>query len=309
MSESRTSMKSKLTQGLSCRLRQWSLLIIVLLCASCSTPNIIQQQWAYYESDIVGNPDITTLQISQQGWVLHALQSGESNKPAIVLVHGTPGDKRVFSRYLTHPKLLEQFQVIAVDRPGWGDGFDQFPKNEKMGTANYQIHATLLSELVKSIKQQNNQQPVILLGHSLGASITPKVAMEYPELVDGLLLLAGTLSPEFAHPRWYNRLASTWLAQPVLGSRMQKANDEVFSLHEEIEIMAPQWSNVQAKVMVVQGEKDRLVNPKNIDFAEQVIPIQQAIILRLPDDGHLFVFHKIDQVVDWARDLLLEIQS
>src|SRR3546814_18455192 len=54
-----------------------------------------------------------------------------------------------------------------------------------------------------------NGAPAIVVGHSLGGPIAAKLAMDYPDRVRGLLLLAPSVAPALEAPRWYQRLA-TW---------------------------------------------------------------------------------------------------
>src|SRR3546814_16092495 len=53
-----------------------------------------------------------------------------------------------------------------------------------------------------------NGAPAIVVGHSLGGPIAAKLAMDYPDRVRGLLLLAPSVAPALEAPRWYQRLAT-----------------------------------------------------------------------------------------------------
>ncbi len=52
---------------------------------------------------------------------MHYTHLGDLDLPLVVLVHGTPGSSNGFMDYLADSLLPEKAQLIALDRPGFGD--------------------------------------------------------------------------------------------------------------------------------------------------------------------------------------------
>jgi pimeloyl-ACP methyl ester carboxylesterase len=50
-------------------------------------------------------------------------------------------------------------------------------------------------------KQRQNGKQVILVGHSLGGPLIARMTMDYPELIDGLVFVAGSVAPKLEPPR------------------------------------------------------------------------------------------------------------
>jgi len=283
------------------------LLVIVLLGAlsACMMPEPLKKEQALFESEVVNNPSLNHHLFKTDGNTLHYVAAGDPQKPAMIIIHGTPGSWQQYSRYILEERLLEHYYMIVIDRPGWGGSI----LGSEQSHASFEEQSIIIGAVVKALKEQSGGQPVVLAGHSLGSSIAPRVAMDYPELIDGLLLFAGTLDPALGDPRWFNYVASVPGAGYLVGGRMIRANKEVHDLKGNLERMLPLWESLQVQATVVQGMNDKLVYPTNIDFAEKMLNPENSRIIRLEGEGHLFPMTMRDEVVDWALELLERIKQ
>lgn len=279
--------------------------IVVFLSSCLSPPDAIKKERAIFEAQVANNPTIQRHMLEVGKDRLFYAAAGDPQKPALIIVHGTPGNWHQYARYMLNEALLEDFYIAVVDRPGWGAS--QLGGNEK--NASFKEQAAILSALAKRFKAASAGQPVILMGHSLGASISPRVALDYPEAIDGLLLLAGTHDPALSKPRWFNRIAGIPGGYWFLSDNMEKANKEIFALRKNIEAMQPIWQQLQAYTTVVQGMKDELVYPANIDYAEKTLNPEISEMIRLPNEGHLFPMTRRNDVVSWSKCLLKKINT
>jgi pimeloyl-ACP methyl ester carboxylesterase len=84
--------------------------------------------------------------------------------------------------FLTGP-LLREFQSIAFDRPGYGHS--EWPAGENLTLS---LNARLLHSALRQLRVENP----VLLGHSTGGSVALRYAIEYPDEIAGLVLLAPT---------------------------------------------------------------------------------------------------------------------
>lgn len=274
------------------------LLLLLTILTACSRPETLVQEQLYFDEQVVGHRAVEVLKIRRQGFALQYARSGNVKAPAIVYIHGTPGGWDNGARYLMDKELQKVAHMVSVDRPGWGgsrpvDGQSSFDFAEQ---------ARILKPLLEALKEQNEGKGIILLGHSLGASLSPFIAMQYPELVDGMVLLAGSLDPKLGKPRWYNLAASMGVVSWFLNAEMRKANREIMPLHAQLESMHGGWKALDIPVTVIQGGKDKLVFPENADFAEQALINADLKIMRLPHAGHFLPWEERPII---KRELLL----
>ncbi len=222
--------------------------------------------------------------------------TGNSNQPLVVFIHGTPGSWRGFGQYLADDSLRNRAQLIAVDRPGFGrSGHTHL-------VTSLREQADLLAQL---LQHDFSGRRAILVGHSLGASIAARLAIDHPDLVEGLVLVAPSIDPELEKPRWYNRLADSPLVRWALPTELFLANQEVMPLYGELLQMRPLWKQIQVPVIVIQGDKDHLSSPANADFAENALG-SRARIIRVPQAGHFVVWKQPAIIVDAIVSLLYE---
>jgi len=270
-------------------------IILIVSLAACSMPEVLEQEKAFTQSNLVGNPMIESASITEADFALHYSASGKPTNPSVVFLHGTPGQRFSLGRYLINPRLVNDYYLVAIDRPGWGESVlpDTFAGGVEPTFAG---QAKLIAPLLESLKSANGGQPIILVGHSLGASIAPRLAMDYPSLIDGLILLSGSHDPTYGRPRWYNSAASIGVVSAFLGEQMKKANREIMALREELEKMAQKWPDLVIPVTVIQGMQDNLVYPQNAAYVERAAKNSELTVIRFPESGHFTPWEHSDDV-------------
>lgn len=233
---------------------------------------------------------------------LHYAEAGEVGQATVVFIHGTPGSWRALGRLLGHEELRQQARLIAIDRPGWGGS----PLTDKTTEGSFAEQTKLIAPLLARLKAESGNQSLILVGHSLGASYAPYIASKHPELVDGVLMAAGAIDPELGKPRWYNYAASVWPISRLIGDGLQKANIEIWGVHDALTELQPWWENASIPMIYMQGEEDELVDPRNLDFAESFLPKPQTKVVRIPEQSH-FVHRQQEELIAQLTLELLEL--
>ncbi len=105
-------------------------------------------------------------------------EEGSENKEAILFIHGL-GSYAPSWRY-TVQTISKNFRCIIVDLPGYGKS------SKGKYNADMTFHANLLFELMKSLKAETFH----IAGHSMGGQIALKMALNQPNKVKSLLLMA-----------------------------------------------------------------------------------------------------------------------
>lgn len=127
--------------------------------------------------------------IDIDGARIHYLDQGAG--PTLLLVHGLAGQMHNFTHSLLG-KLKPNFRVVILDRPGSG-----YSTRASEASATVGAQARLISGLCRAL---GLERPLVV-GHSLGGAIALALALNHPEQVAGLALLAPvTHQPEHVPP-------------------------------------------------------------------------------------------------------------
>jgi pimeloyl-ACP methyl ester carboxylesterase len=116
--------------------------------------------------------------IDVAGARIHYLDKGVG--PAIVILHGLGGQMGNFT-YALLERLTAEFRVILMDRPGSG-----YSTRAPRATGRLTEQAAIVAEFISKL---GLDRP-LLVGHSLGGAIALGVALDHPEVVKGLALVA-----------------------------------------------------------------------------------------------------------------------
>ncbi len=219
---------------------------------------------------------------------IHYVKSGDESKPLILFVHGSPGSLSAFIHFLADSALLPNTLLITTDRPGFG--YSNFGNAEP----SLQKQAEALKPILEEYKKN---RPVILIGHSLGGPLIARMAMDYPELVDGLIIVAGSIDPDLEPDEtWFRAPLATPFLSWILPRSFRSSNEEIYQLKPELEEMIPLWSTITCPVIVIQGKEDSLVPAANADFAKKMLvnaPVEFVL-----KDG-------MDHFVPWSNPELI----
>lgn len=112
------------------------------------------------------------------------IDEGKSEK-VLLLIHGLGTNAKSWDKNIS--ELSKEFRVIAVDLPGYG-------KSDK-GFYKYSMtwYATVLTEFLDVLKIPKAS----FVGHSMGGQISIHAALNYPNKVDKLVLIAPAGFEEF----------------------------------------------------------------------------------------------------------------
>jgi pimeloyl-ACP methyl ester carboxylesterase len=105
-------------------------------------------------------------------------ESGDPSKPTIMLLHGFPSSSAMFRKLI--PLLSDRFHLVAPDYPGMGNS--EAPPPEK-------FHATFdgLGTVVHDFASQIGAKHFIIYMQDFGGPVGMRIAVDHPEMVDGLI--------------------------------------------------------------------------------------------------------------------------
>lgn len=193
----------------------------------------------------------------------HAVWTGDSLKPTLLFIHGSPGSWTAFEDYLKDSTLLASYRLISVDRPGFG--YSNFGKP----VASLAEQAEAVRHVMDSL---DNGRAYYLIGHSLGGPVAVELAGMDTARVKGIALLSASIDPEL-EPREIFRpwLLPRWVSY-VMPRSFWASNYEIYYLMAELEKQKQVWPKLRCKVLVIHGEKDKMVPVGNAAYAEKMYP-------------------------------------
>lgn len=103
----------------------------------------------------------------------------EKSLPKLFFLHGGGGNGP--SNIPVLSPLSEYFQVFVPSARGFGKSV-----NQEVQVASTTL--VMVEDLAALIRHVSPNEPVFLVGHSMGATVAPRVAKKYPELVKGVIL-------------------------------------------------------------------------------------------------------------------------
>ena len=244
---------------------------------------------------------------------VHYIEAGTGR--TVVMIHGNAGNVEDFE-FGTIQLLSPNYRVVAIDRPGHGSS-DR--PTGRVVTIEYQ--AQLLHETLSTL---GISKP-ILVGHSWGAALALAYALNYPDDVSGMVLLAPAAYPDNGESRFLRfaartpligdlslvlgkpflgrhilkqALAQAFYPQTVpnsylktacalwLGRRQVKAYiEDESALNNSLKRMSERYSKIRVPVVIVTGDKDKIVSANENAYRLHSV-VPGSQLIELKDTGH-----------------------
>ena len=157
-------------------------------------------------------------------------------KQTIVFIHGLSSNADAWSRNIE--SLKEKYTCVALDLPGFG-------KSSKVAPAyTPTYYADIVVKLIEKLKLKN----VIVAGHSMGGQAAIKLAINHPDKLKKLILIAPAGIEEF------NAQQALLMKNAVTADMVYKTTDEqidrnyqlnFFKLPEEAQRMISDRKNIK----------------------------------------------------------------
>lgn len=267
--------------------------------------------------------------IEVRGVRVHYAEVGQG-KP-LVLLHGNGSMLQDFMASGFAKEAARRYRVIAFDRPGYG--YSERPRTTIWTP-------TAQADLLGAALRQLDISQALVLGHSWGASVAIALALDHPEMVQGLILESGyfygsaradvmlmsgpaipvvgdllryTVSPPLARLLWPamirklfspNPVAATFAAVPsemaIRPSQLRAGAAESALMIPDALVMQGRYGELTMPVAIVAGTDDKLV-----DFEEQPMRLHRELPstrLHVVQGGGHMVHHSRPQEVIAALD-------
>jgi len=252
---------------------------------------------------------------------IHYLEAGRG--APVILLHGSGGEG---ARWMPTIKgLASEFRVIAPDQIGWGNS------DKPMLIYHSGVFAEFLARFMKEI----GVPKAALVGQSMGAGVALQMAVNYPQLVDRMVLVNGggfrsaNDPPRTGAPDWHARQISNagTLAESreylekmyynhSLISDKQVEDNLILRLRSAYTAEAVQIANarglggvtedevraIKTPTLLVWGANDKLSPPINADKLNAAIPGSRKVLI--DKAGHYPFIEHPEQFNQAVRDFL-----
>jgi pimeloyl-ACP methyl ester carboxylesterase len=126
--------------------------------------------------------------------------------PPIVLIHGASSNLETMRKPLGD-MLAARHRVILIDRPGHG-----WSTRAREEDSTPEIQDRMIEQALSKL----GVGPVIVVVHSWAGALGARMALDYPNRIGGLVMLAPVAYPWPGGVGWYNRLVATPVIGPLL---------------------------------------------------------------------------------------------
>lgn len=230
-----------------------------------------------------------------EGKSIQYIQVGQSvDAPLVVFIHGSPGSLADYRVYLSDPGLSKAAVLLSIDRPGFG--YSDF--------GNVESRLSVQASAIASVLESFQNEKIILVGYSLGGPVAVKTAIDYPELIDGVVLIAPSISPDLEPANTWRKVLNWKIFQWLAPVALTVCNQEIIPLRAELELMLEGWKNINVPVTIIQGEKDQLVPKGNAGFAKKMLTGSSSVEVKLVEDANHFILWAEPQLI---KATLLEL--
>lgn len=249
-------------------------------------------------------------------------EGGPEKAQTILLIHGFGADKSNWPRFARF--LTQDYHVIAVDLPGFGD-------SSKPANISYDV-GTQAERLADFMREQGIGR-FHVVGNSMGGHIAALLAARHPQevLSVGLFDNAGVTAP---HPsELFERLLKgdnplvlrsvddfpalldfVFVQPPPLPGRLRDylaerslqrsaLNGMVFQqLRERYIPLEPELPKITAPTLLLWGDRDRVLDVSSIDVMKPLLKKSSVAILR--DCGHVPMIERPEETARLYLDFL-----
>jgi len=262
--------------------------------------------------------------VTVKGTRLHYIVQG-TGRP-VVLIHGNPGSAEDWLPVLT--PLATRHRVFAFDRPGHGHS-----QRSKHGDATVEVQAQLIHE---ALTQLHVERPIVV-GHSWAAALALDYAINYPDDVAGVLVVAPAayedhedgsfltgmttvpvigdaanymLAPLLAPSVIRGELKKAFSPDTVPGSYLQKALTEwtkpghvrAYAHDDEIfngslRRFSPHYNEIKTPLSILAGDSDLIVSGKD-NAVRLHDELPSSRLVVLPRTGHEIPYTRPKPVVN-----------
>ncbi len=235
-------------------------------------------------------------------------------RPTLVMIHGAGGNAQVWKNQILF--LDKVMNVLALDLPGCGktkgDGFSQISE-----------YSRWLMDILKNVFDY----PIFLMGHSMGGAIVQEVAIAFPHILEGIILV-GTgarlkVAPMFLESlsKNFEKTVDTFISYAYTpktdrsivkeGARLMKAAGSTVVHHSFLACdrfdLRQETTQIRVPCLVLCGNEDKLTPPKLSEALHEGIDGSRLELIS--NAGHMVMIERYKEVNEAVKEFISGIRS
>jgi pimeloyl-ACP methyl ester carboxylesterase len=218
---------------------------------------------------------------------LHYAVCGNGDSlPTLVFIHGSPGSWMNYMKFMWDSSMRKKFRIVAIDRPGFG--YSDFGK-----AVHLQEQCGLIMPVLKKLK---TNQPMFLVGHSMGGPVLVKLAAANPSLFEKIVIVAGSIDVDEEKTETWRKVMSVRPLYWCLPGAFGPSNTEILYLKKDLIPLQNDFKNITCNVLFVHGDKDTWVPIGNIAYGKKMMVHAKSITAdTLFGAGHNIPWERTDE--------------
>jgi pimeloyl-ACP methyl ester carboxylesterase len=216
-----------------------------------------------------------TVDITDAALNVVELGPGDAAGPPILLLHGASSNLEAMRKPLGD-LLAQRHRVILIDRPGHG-----WSVRKRHSDSTPQMQARMIEEALRKL----GTGPVIVVVHSLAGALGARIALDYPERVAGLVMLAPVTHPWYGGVGFYNSAVTTPVIGPLLAYTITLSLGLVLAEKSARAVFAPQ---AMPENFVKDTATPLLLRPREfLCNARDLVTLKAAVTEQAPRYGDI----------------------
>ncbi len=221
---------------------------------------------------------------------LHYAVCGKGDSlPTLVFIHGSPGSWMNYIKYMWDESMRKKFRIVAIDRPGFG--YSDFGK-----AMHLQEQCEIIMPVLKKLSAGSSgktDQPMFLVGHSMGGPVVVKLAADNPSLFNTVVIVAGAIDVSQEKTETWRKIMNVRPLYWSLPGAYGPSNTELLYLKKDLLPLQNDFKNITCKILFVHGDKDSWVPIKNIAYGKKMMINARSITAD--------TLHGADHHIPWKR--------
>jgi pimeloyl-ACP methyl ester carboxylesterase len=212
---------------------------------------------------------------------LRFIAVGNKQKPALVLLHGSPSSLSGWKAIYTDTTFTNNYFIVAIDRPGYG--FSNF------GTVETNIHqqAKAVAAVLQCLSLHTN---VSIIGSSYGGPVAVQTVINHPQQFKQLVLLSASVKPNAEKVYFISHFMTMPFVEYLFPAIFRMSSKEKLSHAKQLETVT-NWQNITCKAVIIHGNADDLIYYDNALYAQQQLTQAKPLItVTLQNKGHALIF-------------------
>lgn len=191
----------------------------------------------------------------------YAVCGSDTSLPTLVFIHGSPGSWMNYMKFMWDSTLRKKFRIVAIDRPGFG--YSEFGK-----AVHLQEQAALIMPVLKKLK---TDQPMFLVGHSMGGPVLVKLAADDPSLFNTIVIVAGSIDTNQEKTETWRKVMANRPLYWALPGAFGPSNTEILYLKKDLLPLQNDFKNITCHVLFVHGDEDTWVPIENVAYGKKMM--------------------------------------